>query len=209
MKFKLLLVLLSTSAQWTFSQQMHLSEINLFGGRNYSTFSFKDSDGTKDQTLNYVGLNTFGINFNLTAGRHILRPEISFRQAGAKSDYEGIPLSWKMNYLDVNLAYLVNVLKSERFVVAPGIGLGAGYMLNGEQYIGSTRYSITDTKSLKSFDFCFQGLTHFRANITENLTVSLEYRFGMGITQIENDVNAQQSRNIYQAALLGIGLRLK
>jgi hypothetical protein len=209
MKLKLLLVCFSISAQWSFSQQMQLSEINLIGGRNFSTFSFKDSDGTKDQTLNYVGLNTFGINFNLTAGRHILRPEISFRQAGAKSDYEGMPLSWKMNYLDVNLAYLVNVLKSERFVVAPGIGLGAGYMLNGEQYIGNTRYSITDTKSLKSFDFCVQGLAHFRANLSKNISLSLEYRFGMGITQIENDVNAQQSRNIYQAALLGIGLRLK
>jgi hypothetical protein len=209
MKLKLLLVFVSLSVQWSFSQQMQLSEINLIGGRNFSTFSFKDSDGAKDQTLDYVGLNTFGINFNLTSGRHILRPELSFRQAGAKSDYDGIPLAWKMNYLDVSLAYLVNVLNSDRFVVAPGIGLGAGYMLNGEQYIGNTRYSITDTKSLKSFDFCFQGLTHFRANLSENISLSLEYRFGMGITQIENDMNAQQSRNIYQAALLGIGLRLK
>jgi hypothetical protein len=191
-----------------FAQNMQLTDINLVGGRNFSTFLFKDSEGNKDKTLDYEALSTFGINFNLSAGRHILRPELSFRQAGAKSDYDGIALSWKMNYLDVNLAYLVNVLNSERFVVAPGLGLGAGYMLTGEQYIGSTRYSITDTKALRSFDFGFQGLAHFRANVTDNLAVSLEYRFGMGITQIENDVNAQKSRNLYQGALLGIGIRL-
>ena len=145
MRKQLLTLCAASLIGFTGQGQMKLTDINLVGGRNFSTFSFKDSEGSKDKTLNYAGLNTFGINFNLTAGRHILRPELSFRQAGAKSDYDGIALSWKMNYLDVNLAYLVNVLNSERFVVAPGIGLGAGYMLNGEQYIGSTRYSITDT----------------------------------------------------------------
>ena len=194
---------------FSFSQGFKLDQITLVGGRNFSTFLFKDSEGNKDQTLDYQALNTFGINFNLTSGRSILRPELSFRQAGAKSDYEGIALSWKMNYLDMNLAYLINVLDSSRFIVAPGIGLGASYMLNGEQYIGSTRYSVTDTKALKSFDLGFQGLMHFGASITENMSISLEYRFGMGISQIENDVNAQKSRNLYQAALLGIGIRLK
>lgn len=205
--FTVLALILSFSA--SFAQNMQLTDINLVGGRNFSTFIFKDSGGNKDKMLDYEALSTFGINFNLTAGRHILRPELSFRQAGAKSDYDGIALSWKMNYFDVNLAYLYNVLNSERFVVAPGIGLGAGYMLSGEQYIGSTRYSITDNKSLKPFDFGFQGLAHFRANITDNLAVSLEYRFGMGITQIENDMNSQKSRNLYHGALLGIGIRLK
>jgi hypothetical protein len=193
----------------SFSQGFKLDHISLVGGRNYSTFLFKDSEGNKDQKLDYEALKTFCINFNLITGRSIFRPELSFRQAGAKSDYEGTALSWKMNYLDMNLAYLINVLDSSRFIIAPGIGLGAGYMLSGEQYIGSTRYSITDTKALKSFDLGFQGLMHFGARITENIYASLEYRFGMGITQIENDVNAQKSRNISQAALLGIGIRLK
>ncbi len=190
------------------SQNMKLTDINLIGGRNFGTFIFTDSQGNKDKTLDYEALSTFGVNFNLTSGRNILRPELSFRQAGAKSDYEGLAMSWKMNYLDVNFAYLFNVLNSERFVVAPGIGLGAGYMLTGEQYIGSTRYSIIDSKSLKSFDFGFQGLAHFRANVTENFSISIEYRFGMGITQIENDINAQKSRNLYNAALLGVGIKL-
>jgi hypothetical protein len=191
------------------AQQLQLTDINLLGGRNFSTFLFKDSEGNKDKTLDYEALSTFGINFNLSNGRQILRPELSFRQAGAKTDYEGIALSWKMNYLDVNLAYLVNVLNSDRFVVAPGLGLVTGYMLTGEQYIGCTRYSITDTKALRPLDFCFQGLAHFRANITENLALSLEYRFGLGMTQIENDINAQKSRNLYQGAMLVIGIRLK
>lgn len=191
-----------------FSQKMTLTEINLVGGKNFSSFLFKDSDGAKDKTLNYNMLNSFGVNFGLQSGNHILRPEILFRQAGAKSDFEGTALSWKMNYLDVNIAYLYSVVNTSRFSISPGIGIGAGYMLNGDQYIGETRYQVSDTDALKRFDFGFQGLTNFKAHITDFFSISLEYRFGMGITQIENDVNAQKSRNIYHAALLGLGFTI-
>jgi hypothetical protein len=201
------LVIFSLTA--SYAQNIKLTDINLVGGLNFSTFIFKDSGGEKDKTLDYEALSSFGINFNFITSRHILRPELSFRQAGAKSDYDGLALSWKMNYLDINFAYLINVINSERFLVAPGIAFGAGYMLTGEQYIGSKRYSITDNKSLKTFDLGFQGLAHFRANITDNLSLSLEYRFGMGITQIENNDTEQKSRNMYNSALLGLGIRLK
>lgn len=193
----------------SYAQNMKLTDINLVGGRNFSTFIFKDSEGNIDKSIDYEALNTFGVNFNLMSGRHILRPELSFRQAGAKSDYDGLSLSWKMNYLDINFAYLINVINSGRFLIAPGVGFGAGYMLTGEQYVGITRYSIVETKSLKSFDVGFQCLAHFRANITDNLTLSIEYRFGMGITQIENNDAEQKSRNMYHSALLGLGIRLK
>jgi hypothetical protein len=201
--------LIVLSVQTVKAQQLQLTDINLIGGRNFSNFLFKDSEGNKDNSLDYEALSTYSVNFNFKSGCHILRPELSFRQSGAKSMYEGTALSWKLNYLDVSIAYLYSLLNSERFVVAPGIGLSSGYMLTGDQYIGGSRYSIKDSKSLKPFDFCFQGLAHFGMNITDNFSLSLEYRFGLGIAQIENDVNAQKSRNIYNSALLGLGIRLK
>lgn len=188
--------------------KMSLGEITLVGGKNFSSFLYKDSGGAKDKTLDYVMYNSFGANFNFTKGNHIIRPEIMFRQAGAKSDYEGTALSWKMNYLDLNFGYLYSVVNSDKFSISPGVAIGAGYMLNGEQYIGETRYSVVETQKLKRFDFGFQGITNFKAYLNESFTISLEYRFGMGITQIENDVNAQVSRNIYHSALLGFGILL-
>lgn len=192
----------------TAQDKMMLNEITLVGGMNYSSFLFKDSEGSKDKTLDYAMYNSFGANFNFTKGKHTIRPELMFRQAGAKSDADGLALSWKMNYLDVNFAYLYSILNTNKFSISPGVGIGAGYMLNGEQYIGEVRYSVAETQALKRFDFGFHGLTNFKAYLTESFTISLEYRFGMGITQIENDVNAQISRNIYHSALLGFGILL-
>ncbi|GAA0875282.1 hypothetical protein GCM10009118_16910 [Wandonia haliotis] len=187
---------------------MQLKEITLVGGKNFSSFIFKDSGGSKDKTLDYVMYNSFGANLSFTKRNHTIRPELLFRQAGAKSDFEGTSLSWKMNYLDLNVAYLYSVLNTRKFAISPGVGIGAGYMLNGEQHIGEVRYSVSETQALKRFDFGFHGLANFKAYLNDAFTISLEYRFGMGITQIENDVNAQMSRNLYHSALLGFGILL-
>lgn len=191
----------------SFAQGLQLSEIDLVGGKTFTSFLYKDSEGSKDKTLDYTMNNSFGINFNLSAQKHVLRPELIFRQGGSKSDYAGTQLNWKLNYLDLNLGYLYRIIQTEKFEVAPGLAIGAGYLLNGDQYIGNVRYNVVDNKSLKRFDFGIQGITQFKMNITESFSLGLEYRFGMGITQIENDINAQKSRNIYHSALICLGIR--
>ncbi len=188
--------------------QLQATEINLIGGKTFSTFIFRNSESEKDETLQYTMNNSFGINLQLESGSHVLRPEIMFRQGGAKSDFAGTALSWKLNYLDLNFGYLYKVINSDRFEVSPGVAIGAGYLLNGEQYIGTTRYTIAETKSLNNFDLGAQGIANFKAKLSESMSLSLEYRFGAGLIQIENDVNPQKSRNIYQSALLGIGIRI-
>ena len=191
------------------SQGLKLNQISLMGGKNFSSFRFRDSDGNKDKTLDFVALNSFGINANFSANKHILRPELMLRQAGAKSDINGTALSWLMNYLDLNVAYLYSFLQTERFSVSPGLAVGFGYMQSGEQYIGTMRYSLVSTKALSRFDCGLQGITNFKAQISENINLSFEYRFGMGITQIEKDVTPQKTYNIYHSALLGLGLIIK
>jgi hypothetical protein len=188
--------------------QMSLTSIQLTGGKNYSSFVFRNSAAEKDEYLSFVGLNNYGASMELTAGRHVLRPELMFRQAGAESESDGLALSWRMNYLDLNLGYMYRLVETSDFSISPGVALGGGYMLNGFQYIGETRYSITDSEALKPFDIGFQAFTNFRAQVSPNFSVALEYRFGLGITQIENDATPQTTRNIYHAALLSLGYTL-
>lgn len=205
MKKNILYLLIGVCISTTTIAQMGLESVNVAGGKTYSSFVYRNSVSQKDEYLSYTGLNSYGLNFNFTSDKHVLRPELMFRQAGATSESESLPISWRMNYFDVNFAYLYKVIETANFEVSPGLALGAGYMLNGEQFIGETRYNIANNESLKRFDFGFQGITNLKAKINQNFHVSLEYRFGMGISQIENDVNAQQTRNIYHSALLGLG----
>ena len=192
------------------SQGLKLEQISLFGGKNFSTFIYKNSQGIKDKGYDLISLNTFGINAGLTTGNNIFRPEIEIRQAGAKSlNMNGLALSWKMNYLNFSMGYLYSVIRTERFSISPGIAIGYGYMLSGEQNIGEKRYSITETKSLSRHDLTCQAIANFRAKLSQDLTLGLEYRFNAGIMQIENDITPQKTHNLSHAAILVLGLRIK
>jgi hypothetical protein len=192
------------------SQGIKLEQISLVGGKNFSSFIYKDSDGTKDKGYDMVALNSFGINAGFASGHHVLRPEIQFRQAGAKSsDLNGLALSWKMNYIDISVGYLYSVLKTDRFSISPGLALGYGYMLNGEQFIGEKRYSIPETNSLSRHDLAFKALTNFQVQISEDLNLGLEYRFTGGIMQIEKDSTPQKTHNLSHSALLVLGIKIK
>lgn len=182
--------------------------LNLTGGQQFTNFVFKNSQNQKDQSLEFQMYNAFGVNAEFSSGKHTIRPEIQIRQAGAKTSVSNTPVTWKMNYFNFNVGYLYSILQTEKFEIQPGLGVGVGYMLNGEQRIGDVRLSIIEEESMNRFEFGLQGLTNFKAHLTERFSISLEYRFGIGINHIENDINEQKSRNIYHSALLGLGFRL-
>lgn len=189
--------------------QLEPTELRLVGGKNMSSFVFRDDANNKDEQLKYNMLSSFGVSLSLESDKHQLRPELMYRQAGARSDFQGLPLKWHMNYIDLSVGYLYEAARLGMFSLSPGVALNAGYMVSGEQFIGEERLSIIEEESMERFELGFQGIANARAFLTDNFTLSLEYRFGMGMTQIENDVNDQMTRNIYHGVLLGIGFSLQ
>lgn len=194
--------------QFSWSQDFSLRSIDLVGGKQFSNFLFKNSADKKDQSLEYQMYNSFGLNTSFTSDKHTIRPELLLRQAGAKKTLENTAVKWKINYFNFNIGYGYLLFENEHFEIQPGAAIGVGYMLNGEQLIGDTRLSITEEESMNRFEFSTYGFSKFRAHLSENISLSLEYRFGIGINQIENESNDQQTRNVYHGALLGIGISL-
>lgn len=182
--------------------------LTISGGKNFSSFLYRNDANNKDEQMKYEMLNSFGINMSFSADRHTLRLEFLFRQAGARSDLNGLPLQWKMNYAEINFAYFYKILEKGIFSLRPGLGLSAADMINGEQFIGEQRLSIIEENSMNRFELGFQFLTNAKAQLSESFYLTLEYRFGVGITQIENDLNNQRTRNIYHGALIGLGFNL-
>ena len=201
-------ILLLLTAQTTKAQEFSLRSIDIFSGKQFSNFLFKNSDDSKDQSLEYQTYNSFGLNGSLTSGRHTIRPELLIREAGAKKTLENTEVRWKMDYFNFNIGYGYNLFENDRFKIQPGAALGIGYLLEGEQLIGDMRLSITEEESMKRFEFSTYGFSNFRAFLSKSISLSLEYRFGIGINQIENENNDQQTRNIYHSAILGIGIAL-
>ena len=188
--------------------QLEPTELRLVGGKNLSSFIYRDDANQKDEQLQYNLLNAFGVSLNLEGGKHQLRPELMFRQAGARSSYENLSLSWELNYLNLSVAYLYEVARLGMFSLSPGVGVNGAFLLSGDQYIGEQRLSVIEEESIRRLYKGAQGIANARAFVTDNITLSLEYRFGIGVTQIENDINDQMTRNIYHGVLFGIGFNL-
>ncbi|HLV41376.1 MAG TPA: outer membrane beta-barrel protein [Brumimicrobium sp.] len=192
----------------TMAQSFGLNAVNLVGGKQFSTFAFKNSDDEKDKTLKYQMYNAFGVNAELKSDRHIIRPELMFRQAGARTTFNDVQINWKMNYMNLNVGYLYSILEGRMFSIQPGVAIGAGYMLNGEQEIGQTRLNIVEEESMNRFEVSAMGMLNATAQITPSFSIGLEYRFGIGLNDIENDINEQMTRNLYHGVMLNLGFSI-
>jgi hypothetical protein len=81
-------------------------------------------------------------------------------------------------------------------------------MTEGEQFIGSNRYTSSSPGFLKRADMNARFLAQARWMLTDQVHFMLEYRFGLSLLNIENNQHPQTTRNISQSLLLGIGFNI-
>jgi len=193
----------------SFSQKY--SSIYFVGGKSLSSFNYKNASGEKDKTIESVSKNNIGFNFFINNNRSMFRAELMLRQSGAKSNYNGVPVRWDLNYSDFALDYFLNLFKSRNtkgtFTFAPGLGFSMGYLLNGNQFINDNQYNVLTTEAFSNTDFNFRGMLHFRTNIARSFFITAEYRAATSIKQIEKVDSEESTRNIYQGLVFGVGLR--
>lgn len=195
-----------------FAQNKSEISLNIIFGKNASTFGFVDSNGIKLKDMEYSQGNTFGIGMGITlADKHLIIPEFLYYEAGAKSDFEGTPLSWKLNYIGLGCGYGYKVINKSRFSMIPGVMLGADYLTKGIQTIGLNNYDVRKIEALTTWNMRSSFFLNNRLKVSEFMSIMFEYRFAIGLNQIENkdsDVN-QKTRNIGHNFLLGFNIQLK
>lgn len=207
MKHNLITIFAVSIATFSFSQKK--LSVGIFGGPTYSTFSFVNSQGV-DESSNYkfISQSTFGIQLNIKNSKHNLRPSLGLRQAGAKSTLGTTPMTWSLNYLDLEAAYLYEVIQKKSLGISIGAGLYGGYLIGGEQTIGTKTYSLNEEEAFNPIDFGARAMNNIRFSITQSMSVFGEYQFGYGLSQIENDETDQQTRNRNQAIKVGLTIEL-
>jgi hypothetical protein len=191
------------------AQDGKLQQINFNAGKTFSSFLYKDADGNKDENLSYRSGNNYNLSIGLGLGsKHLIRPEIQYSELGAKSSFLDAQVDWKLNYLGVGASYLFKVIDKETISLSPGAVIGYDYLLKGEQTIGSARYNLTENDALKAWDLNAGLLLNGRFKVTESLYLNLEYRFNMGLNQIEKQDKGEKTKNIGHKALLGLSFNL-
>ena len=188
-------------------QKLELKKIAFMGGLTFSSFIFDDTQISINNQYEYKADASLGLNFEFETNRHLLRPELMYRRTGAFSTINDTKLSWSLSYLDLNLAYLYRVLDNEKFKIATGLSVGAGYMMDGKQYIGQTLYEANDEGFLNRFDLCANFLLNFNFSLSSKVDLFAEYRFGLSLLNLEKDDN-QSTRNMFHVIGLGLAFNI-
>jgi hypothetical protein len=194
-----------------FGQKESTPSLNILFGQNASTFVFTKSDGSKSKDMEFSCGNTFAVGLEFTlAGKHLVNPEIMYYEAGAKSDFNGTPISWKFNYIGLGCGYGYKMINKSRFSMIPGFIIGADYLAKGIQNIGLNRYNVQEINAITNWNVRSNVFLNNRLKVSEFMSIMFEYRFGIGLNQIEKkdaDQN-QKTRNIGHHFTLGLNIQL-
>ena len=127
---------------------------------------------------------------------------------GAKSNDVQLPIEWKLNYLGVGASYLIDALTTENIRVSPGLAFGMDYLLKGEQTIGTDRYNLNEDEVLKPWNLNASAMFNTRFKVTESFAIFMEYRYIIGLNQIEKQDIGEKTRNMAHRALAGLSFNL-
>jgi hypothetical protein len=182
-------------------------QFNLFGGKTFSSFLFKDANGQKNENLGYTSGSTFGASVGF-GSTHQFRPEIIYSELGAQSTFNSETVDWKLTYLGGGLSYLFAIVNKETVKLSPGAMIGYDYLLKGDQTSGTVRYNLKESDALKPWDLNAGALLNSRFILTSVLSLNVEYRFNVGLNQIEKLDQGEKSRNIGHRILVGLSFNL-
>jgi hypothetical protein len=200
-------LLLTSLSSLSFAQnKVKVSEVNFLTGKNATKFLY--AFGSETKPTQWVNGNSYSLNINVElAPKHILRPEVNYYQSGAKSNVDNLALAWKLNYLGLDCGYAYQFLTLKTIHLSGGTSFGLDYMTKGEQTIGNARYSILETDAMKRINVSNSIFTNAQFKVTETLFLQFEYRFGIGLNQIEKDTG-EKTRNVSNTAFLGLSFKL-
>ena len=194
-----------------FSQQDTVSrmKVSFLFGKNASSFIFKDSLGAKSKDLSNTMGDFYGLNFQIRLKkRHVLIPELSYFNAGSNYKKDGFDMTWRLNYVGFGLGYALKIIDTKNYSLAPKIAIGYDYLLKQNQTIGTASYDLTQTNSaFVNYNIrSSYGVTN-QFKITDNLSFIAEYRYSIGLNQIENSrfngiKTTKNTSNTFTAGLL-------
>ena len=194
-----------------FSQQDTVSrmKVSFLFGKNASSFIFKDSLGVKNNDLNNTMGDFYGLNIQIRfKKRHVLVPELAYYNAGSNYKKEGLDITWRLNYVGFSLGYAFKIIDAKNYSMAPKIAIGYDYLLKQNQTIGTVTYDLTQTNAaFINYNIrSSYGVTN-QFKITDNLSLIAEYRYSIGLNQIENsrfnaNKTTKNTSNTFIAGLL-------
>jgi hypothetical protein len=208
-KLFVLFALIGLSFASSAQDKFVISQVNFNAGKTFSTFLYEDINSQKDTNISYTSGNSYALNIGMNLGaKHLMRAEINYSELGAKSRFLNDQLNWKLNYLGFGVHYIFHLLQSTSYSLSTGAIISFDYLLKGEQNVGDLSYNLKETDALKTWNLSSAALLNGRFKVTESLSIMAEYRFGIGINQIEKKDLGEKTRNLSHKVLIGLSFNI-
>lgn len=182
------------------------SNVSFDAGQVFSTYRFIDTLGNieKEFTNNITGCFSLGYQYSPDNGVFI-RTNIGMRKGGASIIVDEINVTWNVQYIDANigLGYMVDKWRLKPyFSISPYFG----YMLRGNQTIGSDNYDIKKNESMKTTDLGVFISPGFKIALSNYISFYAEYKYILGLQNLEN--SNQKSFNRGFSINLGVSIAI-
>ncbi len=165
------------------------SNITIDAGQNFTTFKFIDSKGNIGQNYTHNITGSYSLGYQYIKNNGIFyRANIGMRKAGASLLNDGINYNWNIQYAMANIGagYMLNLWRIKPyFSVSPYFG----YMLKGNQTIGTDNIDIKQNTSMKFTDFGFLFEPGIKLILSKSIIFYAEYKYILGLQNLEKSAN--------------------
>lgn len=184
------------------------SSLSLEATQWYANFSFKDSDGGK-QNKDYQGIFTgsymLGYRYDFDFGL-MIKTGIGMRSAGAHLVYDDSDYSWDLQYLDLRLGvgYQYKLNRISPYLMVSGY---YGNLLSGSQVLNNEHFNIKESELMETSDFGMIFSPGANIRINDRLHAFAEFNYLLGLANIEKD-EEQTAKNTGMGLTLGLSLSI-
>jgi hypothetical protein len=158
------------------------STIGIKGGLNVYNVNYENNSDSKSRVGFHAGL----LGHLHLAPQLALQPEVVYSQQGAKSEFQGVETKLNLGY--VNVPILVQYMFDNGFRLQAGPQIG--FLLGAKTEIGNTEIDIKD--QLKPIDF---GIGAGIGYVDPSSGFGVDARYNLGLSNINDDANAQKAYN--------------
>jgi len=203
---KKLYILLIMSSIFSF-QTIISQEIFVETGVSFTSFEFTNSQGVELDNLQATTNNFLTIGYRHNVLKEILHivGGLSFNKYDAIGSDDSLNLfyEWETSYLAINLGLDVKVFSTEKLAFYLRGIASSEFLIQGTQTLNNQVFDLKGVEEFDSNTFFFRGGAIVEYNISENLSIFTQYKYG------QSSENGDVEKLKYKSSEIGVGLVVK
>lgn len=185
-------------------ENAHAQEVYFSVGKNFTTYSFKDSSGASNPNLKNGTGNFYELGFN----QPFENDKFSYSLGLALNEYNNVggnsvnSYSWNTEYLGFQGGITYSIIERSAFDILPKFGLNLATIISGKESINGTYYDLSKEKEFSGLLVTPSLGVQIKYNLASAGFISFGYNYCIGL----NPTNATDQKLSFSTNQLQFGV---